>query len=80
MHKIMALNHRVNSDCPVEIRTKLISVVEHIEKHGFVSDLTLCKIFGEMIWNDGIDYHSHALSFRIDSTTGNCQISQLKCH
>ncbi|PMH43270.1 hypothetical protein BCU68_04605 [Vibrio sp. 10N.286.49.B3] len=80
MHKSIASIHGMKEDLPAELKHKLVSVIEHVEKFGSVNDLTLCKIFGETIWNDGVDYHSHALSFRINQKTGCFQISQLRTH
>ncbi|NOH97569.1 hypothetical protein [Vibrio sp. 99-70-13A1] len=80
MQNTMAFNRLNNTMWTPEIRSKLVSVVKHVEEFGSVSELELCKIFGETIWNDGVDYHSHAFSFRIDHTTGDCLISKFKYH
>ncbi|MEZ8286277.1 hypothetical protein BCU17_00835 [Vibrio splendidus] len=80
MQKTMAFNCLSNTEWTAEIRGKLLSVAKHMEEFGSVSELELCKIFGETIWNDGVDYHSHAFSFRINSLTGDCSISNFKYH
>ncbi|NOJ05291.1 hypothetical protein F0236_16215 [Vibrio splendidus] len=80
MQKTMAFNCLSNTEWTAEIRGKLLSVAKHMEEFGSVSELELCKIFGETIWNDGVDYHSHAFSFRINVQTGDCSISNFKYH
>ncbi|CAH6837306.1 conserved hypothetical protein [Vibrio chagasii] len=80
MQKTMAFNCLSNTEWTAEIRAKLLSVAKHMEEFGSVSELELCKIFGETIWNDGVDYHSHAFSFRINAQTGDCSISHFKYH
>ena len=80
MQKTMAFNCLSNTEGTAEIRGKLLSVAKHMAEFGSVSELELCKIFGETIWNDGVDYHSHAFSFRINVKTGDCSISNFKYH
>ncbi|XNJ88526.1 hypothetical protein AB6C47_016875 [Vibrio cyclitrophicus] len=80
MQKTMAFNCLSNTEGTAEIRGKLLSVAKHMEEFGSVSELELCKIFGETIWNDGVDYHSHAFSFSINIQTGDCSISNFKYH
>ncbi|MBW3696085.1 hypothetical protein EK599_10280 [Vibrio sp. T187] len=80
MQKNKVFNRLNDIECPVDVKAKLLSVVQHMEKFGSVSELELCKIFGEVIWNDGKDYHSHAFSFRIDEEKRHCLISRFKYH
>ncbi|MFS1463308.1 hypothetical protein BCU45_004040 [Vibrio lentus] len=80
MQKTIAFNCLSNTEGTAEIRGKLLSVAKHMEEFGSVSELELCRIFGETIWNDGVDYHSHAFSFRINVKTGDCSISNFKYH
>ena len=80
MQKTMAFNCLSNTEGTAEVRGKLLSVAKHMEEFGSVGELELCKIFGETIWNDGVDYHSHAFSFRINIKTGDCSISNFKYH
>ncbi len=67
-------------NCSEDIRDKLFSVLQHVEKFGSVNELQLCKIFGETIWNDGEAYHSHSVSFKITQDTSQPQVSQLILH
>ncbi|MEX3070402.1 hypothetical protein AB3Y13_01170 [Vibrio alginolyticus] len=72
---INRLSHRTQ---PNTTKAKFLSVVRHVKRFGSISELDLCKIFGETIWCDGREYHSAAFSFKVDRNTGNCEISQYK--
>ncbi|WP_083796250.1 hypothetical protein [Vibrio sp. AND4] len=74
----MAINRLSNMDCSNTTRIKFLSVIRHVKKFGSISDLELCKIFGETIWSDGREYHSAAFSFKVDRNTGSCEISKYK--
>lgn len=74
----MVINRLSNRECPNATKAKFLSVVRHVKQFGSISDLELCKIFGETIWNDGREYHSAAFSFKVDRNTGNCEISKYK--
>ncbi|CAH1602326.1 hypothetical protein GCM10007906_33190 [Vibrio hyugaensis] len=74
----MVINRLSNRDCPNATKAKFLSVVRHVKQFGSISDLDLCKIFGETIWSDGREYHSAAFSFKVDRHTGNCEISKYK--
>ncbi len=74
----MVINRLSNRDCPNATKAKFLSVVRHVKEFGSISDLDLCKIFGETIWSDGREYHSAAFSFKVDRQTGDCKISQYK--
>ncbi|MDF2155330.1 hypothetical protein [Vibrio sp. CAU 1672] len=74
----MIINRMNNMDRPDSTHAKFLSVVRHVKQFGSISELDLCKIFGETIWSDGREYHSAAFSFRIDRLTGSCEISNYK--
>lgn len=74
----MVINRLSNREYPNATKAKFLSVVRHVKEFGSISDLDLCKIFGETIWSDGREYHAAAFSFKVDRYTGNCEISQYK--
>ncbi|GEM76204.1 hypothetical protein [Vibrio sagamiensis] len=74
----MVINQLSNMDCTNTTQAKFLSVFRHVKEFGSISDLDLCKIFGETIWSDGMEYHSSAFSFKVDRQTGNCEISRYK--
>lgn len=78
MQNDMLFNRLNHMESQTVARAKFLSVVRHVKEFGSINDLDLCKIFGETIWCDGLEYHSAAFSFRIDRDTGNCEISQMR--